>query len=161
MAELELRQCPDLCKLLESVCTARDFLREVGGEEEESLPEFMETLRLYTGEGVAPELSPLRHFTLGHVDSIIKFLSLVRAKIMIRNEQNPFERDIPLEYRVSLPPETIQTVVPDLLKSVSLQWLLPNLFSFIWSKLRAKPSGESNQPNWPLKVNLKCPQVVN
>ena len=32
---------PDLCLLLESVCTARDFLLEVGGEEERSLPQFM------------------------------------------------------------------------------------------------------------------------
>ena len=38
---MELRQLPDLCQLLESVCTARDFLLEVGGEQDRSLPQFM------------------------------------------------------------------------------------------------------------------------
>ena len=38
---MELRQLPDLCLLLESVCTARDFLLEVGGEQDRSLPHFM------------------------------------------------------------------------------------------------------------------------
>ena len=58
-------------------------------------------LRLFTGSEVSPEKSqsqsPLRHFRLCHVDSIIKFLilRLVRAKkIMIRNDQNPFEQVI-------------------------------------------------------------------
>ena len=36
--------------------------------------------------------SPLRHIRLCHVDALIKFLGLVRAKIMIRNDQNPFEQ---------------------------------------------------------------------
>ena len=35
---------------------------------------------------------PLRNFRLCHVDSLISFLLLVRAKIMIRNEQNPFDQ---------------------------------------------------------------------
>ena len=39
--ELELRELPDLCQLLESVCTARDFLLEVGGDSDTSLPAFM------------------------------------------------------------------------------------------------------------------------
>ena len=39
--ELELRELPDLCQLLESVCTARDFLLEVGGDPDTSLPAFM------------------------------------------------------------------------------------------------------------------------
>ena len=36
--------------------------------------------------------SPLRHIRLCHVDALIQFLGLVRAKIMIRNDQNPFEQ---------------------------------------------------------------------
>ena len=99
---------PDLCQLLESVCTARDFLLEVGGEEERSLSQFMVNinldiivflnhyyqakLRLYIGDDNNAKHSPLRHFTLGHVDSLIKFMGLVRAKVMIRNDQNPFEQ---------------------------------------------------------------------
>ena len=39
--ELELRDLPDLCRLLESLCTARDFLLKVGGEENNSLSLFM------------------------------------------------------------------------------------------------------------------------
>ena len=38
---MELKQLPDLCLLLESVCTARDFLLEVGGPGDRSLAGFM------------------------------------------------------------------------------------------------------------------------
>ena len=57
-----------------------------------------------------------------------------------------------MEYRVPLPDHSI---IPDLLKSVSPQWLLSTLFSFIRAKLRSKPSGEQvGQPEWPLSVAL-------
>ena len=36
--------------------------------------------------------SPIRYFRLCHVDALIAFLRLVRAKFMIRNDQNPFEQ---------------------------------------------------------------------
>ena len=36
-----VRMLPDLCKLLENVCTARDFLLEVGGPGDKSLAGFM------------------------------------------------------------------------------------------------------------------------
>ena len=49
-------------------------------------------LRLYVGEVTNIKNGPLRHFHLCHVDSLINFLLLVRAKIMIRNDQNPFEQ---------------------------------------------------------------------
>ena len=39
--ETDLKLLPDLCQLLESVCTARDFLLEIGGKPEKSLVEFM------------------------------------------------------------------------------------------------------------------------
>ena len=39
--ETEVKQLPDLCQLLESVTTARDFLLEIGGNQEELLVEFM------------------------------------------------------------------------------------------------------------------------
>ena len=38
---MDLSKLPDLCRLLENVCTARDFLLEVGGAEDKSLAEFM------------------------------------------------------------------------------------------------------------------------
>ena len=41
ISELELSKLPDLCKLLENVCTARDFLLEVGGPADKSLAGFM------------------------------------------------------------------------------------------------------------------------
>ena len=123
-------------------------------------------MRLYIGDESSVKNSPLRHFSLCHVDSLIKFMGLVRAKVMIRNDQNPFEQvmfnftllysiilvqDIPLEYRVSLDSTAF---IPDLLRSVSPQWLLPNLYTFIWAKLRQNPTGENvGQPEWPLKVS--------
>ena len=39
--ETEVKQLPDLCQLLESVTTARDFLLEIGGSPDRSLVDFM------------------------------------------------------------------------------------------------------------------------
>ena len=39
--ETEVKQLPDLCQLLESVTTARDFLVEIGGSPDRSLVDFM------------------------------------------------------------------------------------------------------------------------
>ena len=59
-----------------------------------------------------------------------------------------------MEYRVALP-QLNDSMIPDLLKSVSPQWLLTSLFSFIRAKLRSKPTGEQvGQPEWPLSVAL-------
>ena len=108
--ETEVKQLPDLCQLLESVTTARDFLLEIGGRPDRSLVDFMVSwthhniirlirlhflqtrLQLYVGEVTNIRNGPLRNFRLCHVDSLISFLLLVRAKIMIRNEQNPFDQ---------------------------------------------------------------------
>ena len=59
-----------------------------------------------------------------------------------------------MEYRVALP-QLNDSMIPDLLKSVSPQWLLSSLFSFIRARLRSKPTGEHvGQPEWPLSVAL-------
>ena len=39
---------PDLCQLLESVSTARDFLVEIGGRQDRSLVEFMVSIEYNT-----------------------------------------------------------------------------------------------------------------
>ena len=47
------------------------------------------------------------------------------------------------------------SIISDLLKSVSPQWLLSTLFSFIRTRLRSKPTGEQvGQPEWPLSESL-------
>ena len=57
-----------------------------------------------------------------------------------------------MEYREPL---LNYNIIPDLLKSVSSQWLLSTLFSFIRTKLRSKPTGKENAPPvWPLNVTL-------
>ena len=38
---MDLSKLPDLCRLLENVCTARDFLLEVGGAGDRALAGFM------------------------------------------------------------------------------------------------------------------------
>ena len=55
-----------------------------------------------------------------------------------------------MEYRVALPQLT-DSMIPDLLKSVSPQWLLSSLFSFIRTRQSSKPTGE---PEWPLSAAL-------
>ena len=49
-------------------------------------------LKLYVGEVVNAKNGPLRNLTLANVDSVIDFLLLIRAKIMTKNDQNPFEQ---------------------------------------------------------------------
>ena len=39
--ETELKSLPDLCQLLESVYTAKDFLMEAGGQHDLSLAKFL------------------------------------------------------------------------------------------------------------------------
>ena len=57
-----------------------------------------------------------------------------------------------MEYREPL---LNYNIIPDLLKSVSSQWLLSTLFSFIRTRLRSKPTGEQvGQPDWPFNVTL-------
>ena len=79
---------------------------------------FLQTrLQLYVGEVTNIRSGPLRNFRLCHVDSLISFLLLVRAKIMIRNDQNPFDqvsvviyclRRMPAFPRFSLSPLSIR-----------------------------------------------------
>ena len=51
---MDLSKLPDLCRLLENVCTARDFLLEVGGQEDRSLPEFMVNIVRHFSAGLIP-----------------------------------------------------------------------------------------------------------
>jgi len=153
--ETDVKLLPDLCLLLESVCTAKDFLLEIGAsmEPDASLLDFMTKLKLYVGE-VTNTKGPLRNFHLSHVDSLISFLLLVRAKTMIKNDQNPFEQTIPHEFRVPLPIST-EVIKTMLFEVPHHQWLTTNLFNFIWEKLRAQPTGDnSGLPDWSLKDSL-------
>jgi len=159
--ETELKSLPDLCQLLESVYTAKDFLMEAGGQHDLSLAKFLaKSLHLYNGDlPGSTNGGPFRHLQLAHVDSLLNFLLLVRAKRMIKNGQSPFEQVIPLAYRCPLPPALAETI-PDCLTSIPHAWLLPNLFSFIWTRLRTQPAGDSSgQPEWALKDTL-APHVV-
>ena len=59
---------------------------------------------------------------------------------------------IPLAYQVALPMEQ-EGVCRETLTRLPHSWLLPNLFSLIWTRLREEPLGETSQmPLWPLKV---------
>eukprot|EP00092_Neocalanus_flemingeri_P023314 GFUD01025278.1.p1 GENE.GFUD01025278.1~~GFUD01025278.1.p1 ORF type:complete len:2291 (+),score=510.26 GFUD01025278.1:413-6874(+) len=158
--ETELKSLPDLCQLLESVYTAKDFLLEAGGQPDLSLAKFLGNLHLYNGDiPGSTNGGPFRHLQLAHVDSLLNFLLLVRAKRMIKNGQSPFEQVIPLAYRCSLPIALSETIT-DCLTSIPHAWLLPNLFSFIWTRLRTQPTGDSSgQPEWPLKDTL-APHVL-
>ena len=50
-------------------------------------------LHLYNGDIPGSTIGgPFRHLQLGHVDSLLNFLLLVRAKRMIKNGQSPFEQ---------------------------------------------------------------------
>eukprot|EP00090_Calanus_glacialis_P031123 TRINITY_DN5102_c0_g1_i8.p1 TRINITY_DN5102_c0_g1~~TRINITY_DN5102_c0_g1_i8.p1 ORF type:complete len:2193 (-),score=498.77 TRINITY_DN5102_c0_g1_i8:57-6239(-) len=158
--ETELKSLPDLCQLLESVYTAKDFLMEAGGQHDLPLAKFLANLHLYNGDiPGSTNGGPFRHLQLGHVDSLLNFLLLVRAKRMIKNGQSPFEQVIPLAYRCPLPAAQSETIT-DCLTSIPHTWLLPNLFSFIWTRLRTQPAGDSSgQPEWPLKDTL-APHVL-
>ena len=90
--ETEVRSLPELCRLLDSVQTAREFLLETGGRTTEDLVVLLRRLHLYQGEGGPLTPGPLRGLKVFHVDHIIDFFWFVRAKRMIRNRQNVFEQ---------------------------------------------------------------------
>ena len=90
--ETEIRNLPELCRLLDSVQTARDFLLETGGRTSEDLVLLLRRLHLYQGEGGLLSGGPLRGLKIFHVDHLIDFFWFVRAKRMIRNRQNVFEQ---------------------------------------------------------------------
>merc|ERR1719431_2517599 len=87
--ETEVRLLPDLCRLLDIVQTARDFLLETGGTPSKDLAAFLGKLRLRQGSGQHSG-GPLRGLTLAHLDHLIDFLWCIRAKRMIKNRQNVF-----------------------------------------------------------------------
>jgi len=150
--ETEVKSLPDLCQLLESVYTAKDFLLEAGGQPDVSLAQFLAKLHLFNGDAQGSTSGgPFRHLQLAHVDALLNFLLLVRAKRMIKNGQSPFEQVIPVAYRSPLPADLTETI-PDCLTSIPHAWLLPNLFSCIWTRLRTQPAGDTTgQADWPLK----------
>ena len=45
--EKEMRILPDVCSLLTSVLTAKNFMMEIGGGEEDSLPKFLVRLKFF------------------------------------------------------------------------------------------------------------------
>jgi len=153
--ETELKSLPDLCQLLESLYTARDFLLQTGAKSQLSLESFLATLHLYNGSSeTGMTKGPLYHLQLAHIDSLLNFLLLVRAKRMIKQAQSPFDQVIPLAYRCSLP-TPVSTSIREYLISIDHVWLLPNLFDFIWTRLRNQPIGDtSGQPEWRLKDAL-------
>ena len=90
--EAEIRSLPELCRLLGSLQTARDFLLETGGRTSDDLVLLLRRLHLYQGEGELHAGGPLRGLKVCHVDHLIDFLWFIRAKRMIRNRQNVFEQ---------------------------------------------------------------------
>jgi len=152
--EMELKMLPDLCKLLDSLHTAREFLLETGGDPSHDLPAFLGRLRLYRDEGDQKNGGPLRGLKLCHLDALINFLLFVRAKRMIHNRQNVFEQVIPLAYRKAMP-VGMEDLCKETLTRVNHTWILPELFRMIWLRLREEPLGDtSGTPAWPLKVML-------
>jgi len=152
--ETEIRNLPELCRLLDSVQTARDFLLETGGRTSEDLVLLLHRLHLYQGEGGLLSGGPLRGLKIFHVDHLIDFFWFVRAKRMIRNRQNVFEQVIPLAYCTPLA-NSMGDVCKESLTRLPHAWLLPNLFHLIWTRLRTEPMGDtSNWPQWSLKEML-------
>jgi hypothetical protein len=92
--EQEVKMLPDLCRLLASAQTAREFLLSAPGDPAQELPALLTRLRLHRGEGggQAGAGGPLRGLRIAHLDSLVDFLWFVRAKRMIRNKQNVFEQ---------------------------------------------------------------------
>jgi len=154
--EAEIRSLPELCRLLGSLQTARDFLLETGGRTSDDLVLLLRRLHLYQGEGELHAGGPLRGLKVCHVDHLIDFLWFIRAKRMIRNRQNVFEQVIPLPYCSPLP-KSMGDVCKEILTRVPHTWLLPNLFHLIWTRLRDEPMGDtSNWPEWSLKEMLEA-----
>ena len=108
------------------------------------------------GEKFAITLCPVRESNLGPLCASSTTLTTQLTRRTKVWSGNPTDV-IPMEYRVPLQNTSI---ILDLLKSVSPQWLLSTLFSFIRAKLGCQPTGgQVDQPEWPLTV-VPAPTVA-
>jgi len=156
--ELQLSQSlgsalPNICSFLDAVNTARNFLLVAGGDPGNCLLDYMASLHL-TSNKVNLMTKTLSSIRLSHVDSLLRFLLLLRAKQMIINGQCPFKQIIPAEYKEDLTDE-LKTKVRDMLVAVSQKEITSALFILIWTQLRVPAIGDqSEKPNQKLKDYL-------
>lgn len=153
--DVELRNIPDISRLIENLHVAREFLVQIGNKKtaEDSLFRFMENLRLVVPE--SGEGSAVRQLTLGQLDSTLAFLVRIRAERIIINGQNPFEQIVPVEYREDLPYDVVAGLRDTLMLS-SPALLFPPLFNFTMQQLRLDYFQQENHPNptWSLKDDV-------
>ena len=114
----------------------------------------------------------LNQLQLSHVDSLLRYLLMLRAKQMIINCQCPFTQVlskflsifiliqcfqiIPADYKEDLT-ENLMKEVKEVMLGVSHQDILSTLFVFIWTQLRSPATGDdSERPNQKLKVFFLC-----
>jgi len=146
---------PNICSFLDAVYTARSFLLVAGGDPSNHLLEYMASLHL-ASKTVNLMTKQLTSLELSHVDSLIKFLLLLRAKQMITNGQCPFKQIIPVEYKDELT-DDLKAKVREMLVAVSQKEILSALFIFIWTQLRTPALGDqSEKPNQKLKDYLSA-----
>ena len=114
----------------------------------------------------------LNQLQVSHVDSLLRYLLMLRAKQMIINCQCPFTQVlskflsifiliqcfqiIPADYKEDLT-ENLMKEVKEVMLGVSHQDILSTLFVFIWTQLRSPATGDdSERPNQKLKVCFLC-----
>ena len=137
--ESDLKTLVDVCDLLSLAETARDFLLVTGGNAGDGLLARMKQLRLGLGPkdnrgGTIPRT--LKALELQHLDALIAHLSLVRAKRMVLNKQNPFNL-VKGQLQESLPKE-LNRCLDDLTRKIRTDVLLAKLHGFISEFLRPK-----------------------
>jgi len=144
---------PNICNFLDAVSTARTFLSAAGGDPNTPLLDYMKSLHLATDTVMGMSRLQLQ---ISHVEALLKYLLLLRAKQMVLNGQCPFSQIIPPDYKTDLT-ESLRTDIRDFLVGVSHEAVLSTLFCFIWTQLRNPATGDdSERPNHKLKDYLSA-----
>lgn len=120
--ETELKELVDVCDLLSMVETARDFLLVTGGKPDDSLGQRMKMLRLSHGN----KNRCLKQVALKHVDCLIEFLQLNRAKRLVLNKQDAFNAKE--QYRQKFDNNHGNKIVNALVKKVKPDKFVAKLF---------------------------------
>eukprot|EP00092_Neocalanus_flemingeri_P009972 GFUD01010750.1.p1 GENE.GFUD01010750.1~~GFUD01010750.1.p1 ORF type:complete len:1685 (-),score=315.97 GFUD01010750.1:139-4725(-) len=146
---------PNICSFLDAVSTARNFLSVVGGDPNNSLLDYMKSLHLVSDTFIMMS-KQLNQLQISHVESLLRYLLLLRAKRMVLNGQCPFTQIIPADYRDDLT-DCLLKEVKEFLLGVSHGEILSTLFFFIWTQLRNPAIGDdSERPNQKLKDYLSA-----
>jgi hypothetical protein len=131
--EVELREARDVGYVLSKIEIARDILAAVANRENdchELIKDFLARQKIK----IRAYLKGLRHVELTHIDALIRFLGLLRAKLLVINREDPFITVLSDIFKEPLKPELL-TSLDMVTHHIRPEVILESLYNFIMEKL--------------------------